>query len=177
MSRPTRFPTSPLLAALVVALVACQSEGGTSGSVDDSTYVRVMGSLRRLHDERLSNPILPLPQPIGPQGRQPTPEQVARRDTLQKARYDSVARVDSAARAALLARERVTPDALMATARALSKDPQRSQKVNDAVSRRAIALDSAARAAKAKSTDSLRADSVRRAAGARDSADRTKRKP
>ncbi len=174
MSRPRAVVARLIAAGLAVSVVACQAESGPSGGVNDSTYVRVMGSLRRLHDDRLNNQVNPLPQPIGPGGRPATPAQLKQRDSLQKARLDSVARSDSAARALLLAREKVTPDQLMATARALSSDPQRSQRVTDAVNRRSITLDSLARSARAKLTDSVRADSVRRAAAA---AANAKRKP
>lgn len=163
MIRPARMLSPWLAVGLVCSMLACQTESAPSGGVDDSTYVRVMGSLRRLHDDRLNNQLYPLPQPIGPGGRAPTPAQLKQRDSTQTARLDSVTRLDSTARAALLARYKVSPEQLMTTARALSKDPLHSQRVSEAVNRRAISLDSAARAAKARVIDSARADSVRKA--------------
>lgn len=166
MPRPIRILAPWLAAGIACAVLACQSESGPSGGVDDSTYVRVMGSLRRLQDDRLNHQLNPLPQPIGPGGSTATPAQLKQRDSAQTARMDSVVKLDSTARAALLARERVAPEQLMATARALAKDPLRSQKVSEAINRRAIALDSMAHAAKARVIDSARADSVRKAAAA-----------
>ena len=125
-----------------------------------STYVQVMGALRRVHDDRLSNPLVPLPLPLGPGGSAATPERRATRDSLQRLRVDSVQRVDSLARVAVLTRAHATPEQLMATGRALADDPQRAQRVTEQIGLLAQRLDSIARTARARLAAKSRADSM-----------------
>lgn len=161
------LPDTPLIrrAALWGALAASAACAGgvlSAGTMDDSSYVHVMGELRRVHDDRISNLLIPLPQPLGAGGAAPTPAQKAARDSLQQLRADSVQRIDSLAREAVLKRAGVTPERLMATGRALADDPQRSQKVTEEIGLLAQRLDSIARMARATSQAKARADSMAR---------------
>ncbi len=154
---PTR---RAILWVALAATTACAGGPGSGGAVDDSTYVHVMGELRRVHDERLNNPLVPLPLPLEPGGTAATPERRATRDSLQRLRVDSVQRVDSVSRVAVLARAGVTPEQLMATGRALADDPQRAQRVTEQIGLRARQLDSIARMVRGESLAKSRADSL-----------------
>ncbi len=149
---------------LGVWVAACDTGGATQGGLDDSTYVRTLAGLRRLHDARQFHPVRSLPQPLGIGGRPPSADQLRVRDSLQKLLADSALRADSVARTELLARAKVTPEQLLATARGLAARPERAQRVLQAIAKRAMQLDSIERVAKADSAEKARKDSVTRAA-------------
>lgn len=121
-----------------------------SGGMTDSAYVRALGALRRLYDDRMQSPVPAIPMPLGPNGTAPTLAQRRFRDSLQNARNDSVRVVDSLARLAVLTRLHVSEEALRAKARALALEPEKSQKVMEAVGAENLRLDSLARAAALK---------------------------
>ena len=136
-----------LLCSLMLPVLAagCQRANTPDGSIGDSTFVHVMGALRRLNDDRMLHPVPPYPMPLGPNGSVPTVAQLRRRDSLQTIRNDSVRAADSAARVVVLERFKVTPDQLGEAARLLALTPQKSQRVMEAVARESIRLDSMAR--------------------------------
>lgn len=135
---------------LPVLAAACQRDGEATGGMGDSTFVLAMGALRRVNDDRMMHPVAPVPMPLGLKGGPPTIEQSRSRDTLQRIRNDSVKAVDSAGRATVLARFKVTPDQLREKARALALTPEHSQRVMEAVAKENQRLDSLARAKPAR---------------------------
>ena len=174
-----RAPISPLLLLVggLMAATACQDGQAAAGAIDDSTYVRAMGRLRRLHDDRLSNPLNPLPAPLSPGGGLPTPAQRHARDSAQRAREDSVRAVDSVARAGVLTALHVTPQQLMAPARSLAADPLHAQKITEHIGIMSQRLDSLQRVEKAARELKARADSAARDYGRRTTILRTTTKP
>ncbi|MBI2796470.1 MAG: hypothetical protein HYX65_07205 [Gemmatimonadetes bacterium] len=161
--RPRRLRRLTACLMLPALAAGCQREGSESGGMSDSTFVGVMGALRRVNDDRMLHPVPPHPMPRGPNGTAPTIEQSRTRDSLQQIRNDSVKVVDSTARAAVLARFKVTPDQLREKARALALTPQRSQRVMEAVARENQRLDSLARrkATPRAATPDLKSPSLR----------------
>lgn len=163
--RATRRHLVLVLAPLAAACPGAGRSGGRGAALDDSSYVHVMAELRQVLSDRLAHPPPPLPPMVKP-GQVATEAQRREREALDAKRRDSVAAVDSATRAAILARRQVTLDQLLATAELLAEDPAHAQKVTEAISRRGASLDSAARAKERQAT----LDSATRAAAARDSA-------
>ena len=134
----------PIVGMLCGAIVGCQRESADSGAVlSDSAYVHAMGALRRVYDDRAQHPAATIPMPLGPGGTAPTPTQVRHRDSSQHMRIDSVRTVDSIARRTVLARFHVTESRLRETARALAQQPEKSQRVMQAVGLESARLESA----------------------------------
>ena len=135
---------------LPVLAAGCQRDGEATGGMADSAFVRVMGALRRVNDDRMMHPVAPVPMPLGPRGAAPTIQQSRTRDLLQRIRNDSVRSVDSLGRNAVVARFRVTPDQLREKARALALAPENSQRVMEAVAKENQRRDALARAIPAR---------------------------
>lgn len=129
--------TAVATASALVFATACADPGGSAlpaSPTSDAVYVAAMGDLLKLDREMRSRPRPPLPAPDI--GRLST-------DTAWKIqrRADSVRQVasDSAERAAVLRRHKVTEAELEATAMALTTDPKRAREVWEAITKRAQA--------------------------------------
>ena len=177
MPVPLRRRTLYLMAAVALWATACRQDGVPAGGVDDSTYMRAMALLRRRQDDRIGNPLPPLPTPIGPRGAPATPQQLRHRDSLQEVRRDSMKRSDSVTRASILAGLKVTPEQLLATARSLGRDPMKAQRMSDAIGRKVSALDSASRKARADSIERAKKAAGTATSAARSMAGGAKPKP
>lgn len=128
--------TQALLAVVAtVYAAACGDPGGSAlpaSPASDAVYVAAMGDLLKLDREMRSRPRPPLPAPDIGRLSSDTSWKIQRRaDSLRQVASDS------AGRAAVLRRHKVTEAELEATAIVLTTNPKRAREVWEAITKRA----------------------------------------